>query len=510
MPILSNVRLITVFCLSSASQTLLPGSTLVDAAATGQHLNHRIDGAPPTEVDVVVVGGGFSGIMSAYDLDQAGLKTVVLEAKEVIGGRSRSITRQSGPGIIELGATWINNITQPEVFALTEMFGLETAEQFTEGDSIVQGDDGRALRFPPGAPVSTDNETLAELEGLLYALIDEAAEEVDIHDFEFPAEKDVTLDQWVAQHNLWQHQHVRTMTSGLTTALLGREPHEIGAHYFLDYVKSGQGLVSLSSEGEFGAQSLKIKQGTTSIATNLAGSLTLGSVRVDTPVSSVTQHNDTVLVTAETGETFRAKKVIIAIPTNTYSDVTFSPALPCDKTALASQTKPGIYAKLIINYAEPWWRNAGLAGKFTSAVGPVSFGWETSDVALSQYSLAIFVAGDKAARWHELPEGRKGDAIIEHLTSLVGDELADEARNVLELNYVEWTLEEYLWGAPTNSMGPGLLRKYGAVLREPFGDVHFGGGETAYEWKGYLEGAVTAGQRAAKEVIEALSTEGNE
>jgi monoamine oxidase len=90
-------------------------------------------------------------------LDQAGLKTVVLEAKEVIGGRSRSITRQSGPGIVELGATWINNITQPKVFALTEMFGLETAEQFTHGDSIVQGEDGRVLRFPPGVPVSVSN-----------------------------------------------------------------------------------------------------------------------------------------------------------------------------------------------------------------------------------------------------------------------------------------------------------------------------------------------------------------
>jgi monoamine oxidase len=34
--------------------------------------------------------------------------------------------------------------------------------------------------------------------------------------------------------------------------------------------------------------------------------------------------------------------------------------------------------------------------------------------------------------------------------------------------------------------------------------VHFVGTETASEWKGYMEGAVRAGERGAKEVVEAL------
>lgn len=83
------------------------------------------------ETEVVIVGGGISGLSSAYTLYQGGVNnTVVLEAKETIGGRCRSIQRESGPGIIELGATWINNVTQPDVFALTETFGLDTAEQY--------------------------------------------------------------------------------------------------------------------------------------------------------------------------------------------------------------------------------------------------------------------------------------------------------------------------------------------------------------------------------------------
>jgi monoamine oxidase len=74
------------------------------------------------------------------------MKTLVLEAKDKIGGKSRTQKLLSGPGVIELGATWINNKTQPKVYALTEKFGLKTLEQYTEGDSILQGPDGSVGR----------------------------------------------------------------------------------------------------------------------------------------------------------------------------------------------------------------------------------------------------------------------------------------------------------------------------------------------------------------------------
>ncbi|KAF2020039.1 amine oxidase [Aaosphaeria arxii CBS 175.79] len=467
---------------------------------------------PLVEVDVVVVGGGFSGLMSGYNLQQSGLKTVVLEAKEQIGGRSRSFQRKSGPGVIELGATWINNRTQPEVFALTEQFGLETAEQFTDGDTVFQGVDGKLSRMPPGAQSNSEDPIEAVLEGKVLTLIAEAAEEVDIRDFDkFPKKKDVSFADWVALHGLWKFPHVQGVVTGITTSIVGRAPEEVGAHYFLDYVKSGNGLISLLSEGADGAQSLKVKKGTTSIATSLVNAMENGTVLVSTPVKSIKScDDDTSIVTTKSDQAFKTKKVIIAIPTNMYKDIEFDPPLPKEKGTLVSSTKPGIYAKLILSYSEPWWRNAGLVGKFTSFVGPICFGWDTSDLADSQYSLAFFVSGDIAAEWHELPQQEKEDAIVEHLATLVGEELAENARDVLELNYVEWTKEEYLEGAPTSSMGPGLLRKYGAALREPYSNLHFGGGETAYEWKGYLEGAITAGKRAAQEVIDDLGADKKE
>ncbi|KAI9154862.1 putative flavin-containing monoamine oxidase A [Paramyrothecium foliicola] len=488
----SNNLVASVKSLISVSDTTVQGA----AVARSDSL---------TEVDAIIVGGGFSGLASAYDLHRAGITVAVLEAKETLGGRSRSVKRKSGAGIIELGATWINNITQPDVFKLTQEFGLETAAQYTEGLTVFQGVDKRILQLPADSVVTTDDPEVAELEGQLLMLLDGRANATSIRKFdEFPKDEDVTVAQWVAEAGFWDHPHLKATVGSLTRILVGREPEEIGAHYFFDYIKSGGGLADLGSEGKTGAQSLKIKEGTTAIVTSLANALPSGSVHVKTPVQTITQKNGTILVTTGTDKVFKAKKLILAIPSNTYDDIKFSPSLPCKKNKLVSSTKPGIYAKLILSYSEAWWRAAGLSGKFSSSDGPICLGWDTSDPSLSQYSLALFVAGKIATEWHDLPDLEKKQAVTEHLAEMVGDDLAGKARDTLEINYIEWTKEDYLDGAPTSSMGPGLLRNYGTALREPFGDIYFSGGETAYEWKGYLEGAVRAGKRAAKEAIEAF------
>jgi monoamine oxidase len=147
--------------LLTTPQMLLPGLTVTSAAPTkeaGKWIewmsNHAGKGpwTKPVEVDVVVVGGGYSGMASAHSLQRAGLKTVVLEARDRIGGRSRTQKLRSGPGVIELGATWINELTQPAVYALTEEFGLETIEQLATGDIIRQGPDGSIRRSEDDSP----------------------------------------------------------------------------------------------------------------------------------------------------------------------------------------------------------------------------------------------------------------------------------------------------------------------------------------------------------------------
>lgn len=144
-------------------------------------------------------------------------------------------------------------------------------------------------------------------------------------------------------------------------------------------------------------------------------------------------------------------------------------------------------------------------GKCYSFKEPIALTMDISDSTRQQYSLAVFIAGSAASRWAEQNELQREESVIEHLADIVGPDNAHLARDTLEVNYMNWPAEEYLGGAPTSMIGPGgLLSKYGSALREPFQNIHIAGGETAYEWKGYLEGALLAGSRAAAEVVDLL------
>jgi monoamine oxidase len=49
---------------------------------------------------------------------------------------------------------------------------------------------------------------------------------------------------------------------------------------------------------------------------------------------------------------------------------------------------------------------------------------------------------------------------------------------------------------------PGILTRYGHLLREPFGRVHWAGTETSTTSHGAMDGAVRSGERAAREILD--------
>jgi len=76
--------------------------------------------------------------------------------------------------------------------------------------------------------------------------------------------------------------------------------------------------------------------------------------------------------------------------------------------------------------------------------------------------------------------------------------------DVLEINEQDWYGEKWIQGVTYPSMGPGKISRLGPALKEPFLNLHFAGTETASVFRGYMEGAVEAGERAATEVIRDL------
>lgn len=58
--------------------------------------------------DVIIVGAGISGLAAATKLKKAGLKVLILEGRDRIGGRIH--TTPMGDGVVDLGASWIHGL----------------------------------------------------------------------------------------------------------------------------------------------------------------------------------------------------------------------------------------------------------------------------------------------------------------------------------------------------------------------------------------------------------------
>ena len=83
------------------------------SALTTEASRRRRDEAR-ADVDVVVIGAGFAGLVAARELGRAGLDVLVLEARDRVGGRTWTDHRLGHD--LELGGTWVHWV-QPHAWA---------------------------------------------------------------------------------------------------------------------------------------------------------------------------------------------------------------------------------------------------------------------------------------------------------------------------------------------------------------------------------------------------------
>jgi monoamine oxidase len=121
-------------------------------------------------LDVVVIGGGLSGVSVARELCQRGLDLALFEARPRLGGRVESVACEQGTAL-DLGPTWYWPAAQPRMLALTERLGLRSLPQHDPGDVLV-------LEHAGDAPKQLQSESLhagarrllGGMQGLLDAL----------------------------------------------------------------------------------------------------------------------------------------------------------------------------------------------------------------------------------------------------------------------------------------------------------------------------------------------------
>lgn len=90
---------------------------------------------------MVVVGAGVSGLVAATELQAAGVEITCLEARDQVGGRTRS-----AGGWMDLGASWFWP-GETAISSLVTALGLRTYPQHTAGDALFEQPDGVIVRL---------------------------------------------------------------------------------------------------------------------------------------------------------------------------------------------------------------------------------------------------------------------------------------------------------------------------------------------------------------------------
>ena len=108
-----------------------------------------------TRYDAIVVGGGHNGLTASFYLARAGMKTLVLERRDLLGGAC--VTEEIAPGCRASTASYIASMLRPEV--------IRDLDLERHGLRMVPCEPGLQAAFEDGTvlPWWTDHErTVAE------------------------------------------------------------------------------------------------------------------------------------------------------------------------------------------------------------------------------------------------------------------------------------------------------------------------------------------------------------
>lgn len=447
-------------------------------------------------VDVVVVGGGLAGLAAARSLVAAGVDCAVVEARDRVGGRVWS-TEVEGMWI-DLGAQWVGP-TQDRMLALVDELELATFKTHHAGRKLLDHD-GRVRTYRTPIPILPPHHMVG-LARLLAATWRQGRRVA----LEAPARgaAAVALDgETVAsfERKLTRSRTARRIADVAIRTIFGAEPTEISLLYYLFYCRSGGGLLNLiGTEGA--AQDSRLVLGAQTVAARIAAGL---GERVITgrPARSITAEDGGVRVRGP-GLDIRGRRAIAALPPMLLGRLELDPPLPAARAQLIERMPMGITAKVHLIYERAFWRERGMSGELVSTGEPITATFDNSSGDGAVPALLAFVVGAPARRWAGLSAGARRTEILDQLGRCFGD----EARRPIAYVEQNWAAEPFTGGCPTGVLSPGALTSSPATLAAPIGRVHVAGTETSAVWCGYMEGAVRSGERAAAEVMAALSAE---
>jgi monoamine oxidase len=425
--------------------------------------------------DVIVIGGGLAGLTAARETTLGGLETLLVEARDRLGGRTW--THRWNDTDIELGGGWVH-WHQPHVWSEITRAGL----------AVERGTDAEVTGWFTGAERRSGRlaarDAIAERGWNQF--VDGVEDGLPLpHDPLFARERLARFDgQTIAERldELDLDEEERDVLAAELESLAHGRLDDAGAVSVLRWHALSGGSLRLTQET---GGRITFRDGTQSLVQAIASKAPF-ETRLSAPVAAVTQRDGGVEVDTRAGEAIAARIALVAVPLNALGGIDFDPPLSETKQAAIQLGQASRGVKIFIHArGEPVFQNAIKAGH--------AFGYLDTEILYPDETQLMIGFG---------PDAENCDA--SDLASVQGqlDEILP-GYEALAATAHDWLVDEFSRGTWAIHR-PGWYTRYHGEMQRPEGVVLLAGSDFANGWAGFMDGAIESGLRVGATALRIL------
>ena len=436
------------------------------------------------EWDVIIIGGGASGLAAARALSEKGVRLILLDARNRLGGRILTVRNKMSSVPLELGGEFVHGRPK-ETLSIVRAARLNL---IGTPDTHYRSQNGKL------SPIADFWGTLKNLRQGLARSMERAAADCSFSEY-------------------------------LERAELGRTSRDLLLNFAQGFDAADPDKMSARSlaweEGEDNSQ-LRIIDGYDEVVTWLRAGLdpSRSKVKLGAIVTMVRWKRGRVLVecngsTGRSTEQLHARAVLVTVPLAMLKAklVNFLPELR-EKERAWEKLELGQVFKLVLHFREAFWQTERFrtqhkldAGSATGLMFvhseqqeiPV---WWTSAPSLAPI-LTAWAGGPKAEALLSADEPTRLAKVIAAITDVFGI-----PRRLVEDNLEAWWMHDWRSDAFSRQaytyVGVGGQSSAKALARPIQQTLFFAGEATDAEQMGTVAGAIRSGQRAAREIATTL------
>ncbi len=444
------------------------------------------------EYDIAIVGAGASGLAAAHTLAEASFSTVLIEARNRVGGRIHTIYPESADLAVELGAEFIHG-KPPETWNYLRMANIPITE--ANGAVWSAGDAG----FLP------DRAGTDEFLSLLEAVNAWRGNDLSLREFSDTHFSDRLWDSARDRASSYAEDYLGADTAQISVAWMADVEKAIssvqGSRYFrglrgykplLDWLSRPRDAERLVLHLNTVAETIHWSPGRVEI--------TAATLPDSQPIAF---HARAAIITLPLG--------VLALSANEKGAVQFFPDIPA-KWAALDKVVMGHSIKVIFEFHEAFWdtltpsaQTLAQLGFLYSSVDRLLPSWWTSYPLVTPF-LTGWMGGPRAQQLATCPEEEIIDYMLGALSRCWHRSKSDMAAQLKGWYFHNWSRDPFAHGAYSWVRVGGL----GAsdILRAPVSNTLFFAGE-ALNSGGYtstVHAAFRSGIRAAHEVLACLGS----